>query len=83
MAFLAMAVIVLPSIWFLLNSLFVSAWGFGMWTLQDAATVAGVNMLRWNTGSSPTNALQVSQSKDMICPSGDSGVPVKCAVLAA
>lgn len=75
LAVLAMLVIVLPSIWMLLNSLFVAAWGFGMWTLEDAATVAGVNMLRWNVGSSPADAvpdaMAVTQAKDMICPSGD------------
>lgn len=64
---LALLVIVMPVLWFLLNCMFLSGWGFGMWTLRDAAEAASINMARWSAagGKAPDG---VVKAQDMVCP---------------
>lgn len=72
---LALVSIVVPSVWFLLNVIFLAGWGVGLRTLRDGAMAAGVNMIRWTTDSAAADAMQVVLATDMVCPSGTARVP--------
>ena len=67
---LAFLAIILPSIWFILNCMFLSAWGMGLYTLRDASSIASVNMQQvdmttFEPGTMPLAAV------DGVCPSSE------------
>lgn len=64
---LAFCAILLPTIWFTLNCVFLSAWGMGMYTLREAVTPASINMQQ--VDMSKVKITKPVDGKDGVCPS--------------
>lgn len=69
---LGFCVILLPFIWFALNSMFLCAWGMALWTLRDSTSAASINMQQMNPSANLTNInlTQPIAASNMVCPSG-------------